>query len=81
MAAIAGEFPFTKYFSNAPQPLFNGRSFAEDWDIAEVCIIHNIKHLLSCAGINCYARFHYFRVASDISRRSLSNLRQGSAFI
>ena len=37
MAAIAGEFPFTKYFSNAPQPVFKGRSFAEDWDIAEVC--------------------------------------------
>ena len=43
MAAIAGEFPFTKYFSNAPQPLFNGRSFAEDWDIAEVCTIYNIN--------------------------------------
>ncbi|XP_064403055.1 RNA helicase aquarius-like isoform X4 [Halichondria panicea] len=40
VAAIAGEFPFTKYFSNAPQPLFNGRSFAEDWDIAEGCFRH-----------------------------------------
>ena len=37
--AIAQEFPFTGYFANAPQPLFLGRSFAEDWDIAEVCKI------------------------------------------
>ena len=36
MATICKEFPFTKYFSNAPQPLFQGISFAEDWDIAEV---------------------------------------------
>lgn len=31
-------FPFSKYFANAPQPLFKGVSFEEDWDIAEVCI-------------------------------------------
>lgn len=36
LSAIVELFPFTKYFSNAPQPLFKGRSFAEDWDIAEV---------------------------------------------
>ena len=36
LIAITELFPFAKYFSNAPQPLFKGQSFAEDWDIAEV---------------------------------------------
>lgn len=36
LAAIVEQFPFTKYFSNAPQPIFKGDSFSEDWDIAEV---------------------------------------------
>ena len=34
---IAKVFPFTKYFENAPQPLFKGRTYAEDMDIAEGC--------------------------------------------
>ncbi len=34
--AIVELFPFTKYFSNAPQPVFKGESFEQDWDIAEV---------------------------------------------
>lgn len=34
--AIAELFPFTKYFANAPQPIFKGESFQQDWDIAEV---------------------------------------------
>lgn len=33
---IAELFPFTKYFETAPQPLFKGNSYAEDFDIAEV---------------------------------------------
>ena len=33
---IAELFPFTKYFETAPQPLFKGKSYAEDLDIAEV---------------------------------------------
>ena len=36
VSLIAKEFPFNKYFSNAPQPVFKGVSFLEDWDIAEV---------------------------------------------
>ena len=39
MAKIAELFPFTSYFSTAPQPVFKGHSFAEDLDIAEVCQI------------------------------------------
>ncbi len=36
MVKIAKLFPFTKYFSTAPQPLFKGKSFSEDLEIAEV---------------------------------------------
>ncbi len=36
MSKIAEFFPFTKYFETAPQPLFKGKSHAEDLDIAEV---------------------------------------------
>ena len=35
--AINELFPFHRYFSNAPQPLFTGESFQHDWEIAEVC--------------------------------------------
>lgn len=36
LEAISKHFPFLEYFSNAPQPLFKGNSFDEDWDIAQV---------------------------------------------
>ena len=31
---IAKHFPFTKYFADAPQPLFKGKSYSEDFEIA-----------------------------------------------
>lgn len=37
---VAAHFPFHKYFSNAPQPVFKGRSYEEDMDIAEGCFRH-----------------------------------------
>jgi len=39
VAALQEHFPFTKYFENAPQPVFKGQSWAEDFDIAEVSIL------------------------------------------
>ncbi|CAM9839047.1 unnamed protein product [Lampetra fluviatilis] len=39
-AAIAAHFPFDCYFANAPQPLFHGRSYKEDLEIAEGCFRH-----------------------------------------
>jgi len=33
-------FPFTRFFENAPQPVFKGRTFEEDFDIAEGCFRH-----------------------------------------
>lgn len=41
--AVAAHFPFHKYFSNAPQPVFKGRSYEEDMDIAEGCYRHIMK--------------------------------------
>ena len=38
--AVAVHFPFHKYFSNAPQPVFRGRTYEEDMDIAEGCYRH-----------------------------------------
>ncbi|XP_077394248.1 RNA helicase aquarius isoform X2 [Festucalex cinctus] len=40
VGAVAALFPFHKYFSNAPQPVFKGRSYEEDMDIAEGCFRH-----------------------------------------
>lgn len=37
---VAEHFPFHKYFSNAPQPVFKGQSYQEDMDIAEGCYRH-----------------------------------------
>lgn len=40
IAKIKELFPFHKFFENAPQPLFKGRTYAEDLDIAEGCFRH-----------------------------------------
>uniref|UniRef100_A0A673JQJ0 RNA helicase aquarius n=1 Tax=Sinocyclocheilus rhinocerous TaxID=307959 RepID=A0A673JQJ0_9TELE len=37
---VASHFPFHKYFSNAPQPVFKGQSYQDDMDIAEGCYCH-----------------------------------------
>ncbi|KAG8332686.1 hypothetical protein J6590_017911 [Homalodisca vitripennis] len=34
---INDEFPFHKFFDNAPKPLFKGRNYEEDMEIAEGC--------------------------------------------
>lgn len=34
---VSLEFPFTDFFRDAPQPLFKGKSFNEDFDIAVKC--------------------------------------------
>lgn len=35
--AVQEHFPFGKFFSNAPQPLFHGTNFEADLEMAEVC--------------------------------------------
>lgn len=37
---IKQSFPFTKFFDNAPQPLFTGESYDKDMDMAEGCFRH-----------------------------------------
>ena len=40
MKQVKQLFPFTKFFDNAPQPLFHGESYAQDMDIADGCFRH-----------------------------------------
>lgn len=35
--SLLDAFPFSKFFSNAPQPLFKGESAEHDWEMAEGC--------------------------------------------
>ena len=37
---VSAFFPFHEYFANAPQPIFKGRSYEEDMEIAEGCFRH-----------------------------------------
>ena len=34
---VSKYFPFSKFFENAPSPIFKGRTYAEDMDIADGC--------------------------------------------
>eukprot|EP01113_Clastostelium_recurvatum_P032039 TRINITY_DN4066_c0_g1_i3.p1 TRINITY_DN4066_c0_g1~~TRINITY_DN4066_c0_g1_i3.p1 ORF type:complete len:1486 (-),score=430.72 TRINITY_DN4066_c0_g1_i3:35-3970(-) len=40
---IAENFPFTEFFSNAPQPLFGGADYASDAEVAHGCFRHLAK--------------------------------------
>lgn len=46
MEKIKEYFPFNKFFENAPQPLFKGRTYEEDFEIAEGCYRH-IKRIFT----------------------------------
>lgn len=35
---LAELFPFTEFFADAPQPLFKGEKYEEDWEKAQVCL-------------------------------------------
>jgi intron-binding protein aquarius len=40
------QFPFTKFFDDAPQPLFNGKIFEENLEIAQSCYRY-IEHIFT----------------------------------
>ncbi|XP_048393345.1 RNA helicase aquarius isoform X3 [Stegostoma tigrinum] len=40
VTTVSENFPFHKYFANAPQPIFKGQSYEEDMEIAEGCFRH-----------------------------------------
>ena len=37
ISSIKNNFPFTRFFEDAPQPVFKGNSFDEDFEIAQGC--------------------------------------------
>ena len=37
ISSIKTNFPFTRFFEDAPQPVFKGDSFDEDFEIAQGC--------------------------------------------
>uniref|UniRef100_A0A8C9Z3V0 RNA helicase aquarius n=1 Tax=Sander lucioperca TaxID=283035 RepID=A0A8C9Z3V0_SANLU len=63
--AVAAYFPFHKYFSNAPQPVFKGRSYEEDMDIAEGCYRH-IKKIFT--QLEEFRAFELLRSGLDRSK-------------
>ncbi|XP_071832631.1 RNA helicase aquarius-like [Apostichopus japonicus] len=63
--SIKEHFPFHKYFSNAPQPVFKGKSFAEDMDIAEGCYRH-IKKIFQ--QLEEFRAFELLRSGRDRSK-------------
>ncbi|CAB1331070.1 unnamed protein product [Coregonus sp. 'balchen'] len=63
--AVAAHFPFHKYFSNAPQPVFYGRSYEEDMDIAEGCYRH-IKKIFT--QLEEFRAFELLRSGLDRSK-------------
>ncbi|XP_013382213.1 intron-binding protein aquarius-like isoform X1 [Lingula anatina] len=62
---IAELFPFTKFFENAPQPVFKGQSYAEDLDIAEGCFRH-VKRIFT--QLEEFRAFELLRSGSDRSK-------------
>lgn len=63
--AVAAHFPFHKYFSNAPQPVFRGGSYDEDMDIAEGCYRH-IKKIFT--QLEEFRAFELLRSGLDRSK-------------
>jgi len=65
MEAISEYFPFKVYFLNAPQPLFKGKSYEEDREIAEGCYRH-IKKIFT--ELDEYRAFELLRNGRDRSK-------------
>ncbi|XP_036398844.1 RNA helicase aquarius [Megalops cyprinoides] len=62
---VSAFFPFHKYFSNAPQPVFKGQSYEEDMDIAEGCFRH-IKKIFT--QLEEFRAFELLRSGLDRSK-------------
>ena len=65
MNAVATLFPFTKFFEDAPQPLFKGKSLQEDLDVADSCFIY-IKHIFD--ELEEFRAFELLRSGLDRSK-------------
>jgi len=53
---IADLFPFMDFFNKAPQPIFKGRTFVEDFEIAEGCFRH-IKNIFTQLEVKFFCSF------------------------
>ncbi|KAM4663551.1 RNA helicase aquarius [Discoglossus pictus] len=62
---IAKAFPFHQYFSNAPQPIFKGRSYQEDMELSEGCFRH-IKKIFT--QLEEFRAFELLRSGLDRSK-------------
>ncbi|KAM9294455.1 RNA helicase aquarius [Gastrophryne carolinensis] len=62
---VANLFPFHQYFSNAPQPIFKGRTYEEDVEIAEGCFRH-IKKIFT--QLEEFRAFELLRSGLDRSK-------------
>ncbi|KAJ7344898.1 hypothetical protein JRQ81_000848 [Phrynocephalus forsythii] len=65
VADISSFFPFHQYFANAPQPIFKGRSYSEDMEIAEGCFRH-IKKIFT--QLEEFRAFELLRSGLDRSK-------------
>ncbi|CAI5764076.1 RNA helicase aquarius [Podarcis lilfordi] len=65
VADICNFFPFHQYFANAPQPIFKGRSYNEDMEIAEGCFRH-IKKIFT--QLEEFRAFELLRSGLDRSK-------------
>ncbi|KAF7252091.1 RNA helicase aquarius [Varanus komodoensis] len=65
VADICNFFPFHQYFANAPQPIFKGRSYTEDMEIAEGCFRH-IKKIFT--QLEEFRAFELLRSGLDRSK-------------
>ncbi|XP_021693013.1 intron-binding protein aquarius [Aedes aegypti] len=64
-AAFEEEFPFTKFFHDAPQPLFHGSTFEENMEIARSCYRY-ISHIFT--ELEEFRAFELLRSGLDRSK-------------
>ncbi|NXD05701.1 AQR helicase, partial [Nothocercus nigrocapillus] len=65
VADVSRFFPFQQYFANAPQPIFKGKSYEEDMEIAEGCFRH-LKKIF--AQLEEFRAFELLRSGLDRSK-------------
>ncbi|KAJ6667340.1 hypothetical protein lerEdw1_017318 [Lerista edwardsae] len=65
VADVCSLFPFHQYFANAPQPIFKGKTYSEDMEIAEGCFRH-IKKIFT--QLEEFRAFELLRSGLDRSK-------------
>lgn len=65
MAQVSEEFPFHRFFDDAPKPLFKGNSVEEDLAIADSCFCY-IEHIFK--ELEEFMAFELLRSGLDRSK-------------